>query len=116
VTGGQLPGARRLSRAERVGLWIVAAFGFLVVNGAFVYSLLARPDAMDEALRNPLAAAFIVEALVLVGVLAWLLHRTGWSRLHWAWFVALALFGSLAFALPVALLWGRGREPGADAP
>jgi hypothetical protein len=93
---------------ERTFLAIVAAFGLVVVNGAFLYSLAARPDALESALRNPLAAAFIVEALVLVGVLAWLLRRNGWSRLSWGWFVVLSLLGSLAFALPVAILWGRG--------
>jgi hypothetical protein len=38
-------------------------------------------------MANPIAAAFIIEALVLT--------------------VALSLIGSLAFALPVALLWRR---------
>ncbi len=47
-------------------------FGFLVVNGAFAYGLLFQPKALRDALTNPLAAAFIVEALVLVGVFAYL--------------------------------------------
>jgi hypothetical protein len=43
------------------------AFGFIAVIGAFAYVLLFQPDALT-VLTNPLAAAFIVEALVLVVV------------------------------------------------
>ncbi len=51
-------------------LWLAAlgVFGFFVVNGAFVYGMLFQPDALTAAWTNPLAAAFMVEALVLVGV------------------------------------------------
>ena len=48
---------------------------------------------------------FIIEALLLVWVFAYLLRKWEVSRLHPAWFVILSLIGSIAFALPVALLW-----------
>ena len=59
--------------------WLVAlgAFAFIAVNGAFVYGLVFQPDALKAALTNPLAAAFIVEAMVLVGVFAYLFQRWG---------------------------------------
>ena len=102
---------------ERVALVALAAFGFVALNGTFVYALIARPRALAEALANPVALAFIVEALVMVAVLAYLLARWKVSRRSWVWFVALSLIGGLAFALPVVLLWGersgddsRGRE------
>ena len=101
---------------ERVWLWILAVFGLVVANGAFVYGLLFKPNALAEAMTNPLAAAFIVEALVLTGVFAYLLGRWGVSRISWRWFVALSLLGSLAFALPVALLGGVGRGPATGSP
>jgi len=50
-------------------------FGFLAVNGAFFYGVLFEPDAISTALANPLAGAFIAEALVLVGVFAYLFER-----------------------------------------
>ena len=93
------------TRAERFWLWALAAFGVLGVNGAFLWSLANRPDAMREALANPLAAAFVVEAMVLVFVLAWLFRKWGVSRLGWGWFVLLSFLGSLAFAIPVVLLF-----------
>jgi len=109
--------SREYTGGERFGLWVVAGLGFVGVNGAFVYGLLARPDALAAALRNPLAAAFMVEALVLVALLAYLLEKWNLSRLHWGWFVALSILGSLAFALPVALLWrGQPRAEGAAGP
>jgi hypothetical protein len=83
----------------------LAAVGFLAVNGAFVYGAFYQADALDAAMRNPIAAAFIIEALLLVWVFAYLLRKWEVSRLHPAWFVLLSLIGSIAFALPVALLW-----------
>lgn len=101
------------SARERVWLWALALFGLAGANGAFLYGLFVRPSLLADALANPLAAAFIVEALVLTGVLAYLLGKWGVSRLSWRWFVALSVLGSLAFALPVALLW-RGGTSGDD--
>ena len=93
--------------SERLWLWLLGAFGLIGANGAFIYGLIFRPDAMREAMANPIAAAFIIEALVLTVVLAWLLRKWGVSRLPAVWFVVLSFVGSIAFALPVAVLWRR---------
>ena len=98
------------SRAERFWLVSLAVFGFVAVDGAFVYGAFFQGEALAHAMRNPIAAAFIVEALLLVLVFAYLLRRWGVSQLHPGWFVVFSLIGSMAFALPVALLWRRG-EP-----
>lgn len=96
-------------RTERLSLWILALVGFVFVNGAFLYALL-RPDVLQAAMANPLALAFMAEALLLMGALAYLLTKWRVSRLGWGWFVVLSLLGSMAFALPVVLLWPkRGR-------
>jgi len=95
---------------EQVWLWVIAIFGFVVVNGAFVYAALDQPEMIAAAVRNPVAAAFMLETVVLLGLLSYVLRRWRLSRLHWGWFVALSLLGSIAFALPVALLWQRSRE------
>ena len=92
---------------ERFWLWCLSAFGFFAVNTAFIYALLFQPDAMMNAFKNPIAAAFIVEALVLMGAFAYLLAKWGVTKLHWGWFVLLSLLGSMAFALPIVLLWPR---------
>jgi hypothetical protein len=97
------------SAAERFWLWMLAAFGFVAVNGAFMYGVFVRPDILAAAQRNPLSLAFIVEALVLMAALAYLLPKWGVTRLSWGWFVVLSLAGSLALSLPIALLW-KGRD------
>jgi len=100
----------RYSSCERLWLWCLSVFGFLAINGAFLYGVFIRPELMTEALTNPIALAFIVEALVLMGVFAYLLTKWGVGKLHWGWFVFLSLLGSLAFALPVLLLWPSRRD------
>jgi protein-S-isoprenylcysteine O-methyltransferase Ste14 len=95
---------------ERAALWAVAVFGFVAVNGAFLYGSLADPHAMQEALTNPISAAFIAEAFVLMGVFAYLFAKWGVASLSWRWFVLLSLLGSMAFALPVVLLYRAGKR------
>ena len=63
------------SYRERFWLWVLSIFGFFAVNVAFLYGVLFQPDAMLSALTNPIALAFIVEALVLMGVFAYLLTK-----------------------------------------
>lgn len=98
------------SPTERFWLVTLAIFGCVAVNGAFFYGLLAQPGSLKAALTNPISLAFLVEALLMLGALAYLLGKWGVSRLSWGWFLFLSLVGSMAFALPVVLLW-RGRRP-----
>jgi hypothetical protein len=98
------------SRRERFWLVVLALVGLVGLNGAFLYGMFARPDALADALANPIALAFMLEALIMVGVLAYLLGRWGVMTLHWGWFVALSFIGGIAFALPVVLLWPRRHD------
>lgn len=100
----------RYSRAERLWLWALAVFGFGGVNAAFLYGILARPEALRDAMANPIAVAFIVEALVLTLAFAYLLSKWKVARLGAGWFIVLSLLGSMAFALPVTLLWPLGKR------
>ena len=100
---------------ERLMLWTLSAVGFFGLNGVFFYSI-ARPSILQEALTNPLAVAFVAEALLLVALLAYLLRKWGLIAMPWWRFVALSLIGTLIFALPVALLWrsnGASEKAGA---
>jgi hypothetical protein len=101
------------STRERGFLWMLAIVGLFGLNGAFLYGILFRQGALTSALSNPIALAFMAEALVLTGVFAYLLAKWGVSRLHWHWFVLLSLLGGMAFAVPVVLLWSK-RETGPD--
>ena len=97
---------------ERMALAIFAVVGAIGLNGVFLYGLFVRPELIGDALSNPVACAFVIEALALVGLLAYLLDRWGVSRVHWGWFVLLSLAGGLAFALPAVLLVTRRRRDG----
>ena len=98
-------------RTERILLWGLAVLGFVGVNGAFLYGLL-QPGVFAEALANPIALAFMFEAMLLLGAFAYLLTKWQVGRLSWVWFVALSMLGSMAFALPIVLLWPGSRERG----
>ena len=95
------------SATERATLLAIAVIGAAGLNGVFLYAIFARPALLGETLKNPVALAFVLEALVLMGLLAYLLSRWSVSRLSAGWFVALSLLGGLAFAVPVVILWRR---------
>jgi len=96
------------SPRERLWLWLVAGVGLVGINGAFLAGL-ATPGALTAALGNPIAAAFMAEALILVALMAYLLPKWNVARLRWPWLVVLSLVGGLAFAIPLVILWGRRR-------
>ena len=98
------------SPAERAWLWALAVVGFVGVNGAFFYGVITRPNALHDALTNPVSAAFLVEAFLMLAALAYLLGKWGVAQRSWRWFLLLALVGSMAFALPVVLLWGKPKK------
>lgn len=106
----------QLTPPERRGLWIVALIGLLGPNGVFVYCALFRWHDLPEALRNPVAAAFIIEAFVVLGLLAWAVRRFRIGALSWSAFVLLSLVGGLAFSIPVFLLWRSRRASGSMLP
>lgn len=93
--------------AERTVLWSLCIVGVVGLNTAFLYGLFVRPDLLADAHSNPISAAFIIESLLLMCVFAYLFAKWGVSRLHWGWFIALSLLGSMAFALPIVLLWKK---------
>jgi len=93
-----------LSARERLALAATATCGGLLLNGWFLYALLARPDLRALALRDPVAWALLGDALLVTGVLAWALTRWGVHRLGPRWFWALSLAGGLGFSVPFVLL------------
>ncbi len=95
------------SRGERTALIGLGGFGLIALNSLFMYGLLIRPESLVEAFSNPISLVFIVESFLLLGVFAYLMGKWGVLRLGWKWFVALALLGSMIFALPIVLLWPR---------
>lgn len=104
------------SRGERIALIALGAVGIIALNTVFVYALIWKPEWVTEAHTNPVSAVFIAEAILLMGFWAYLLRKWGVSRLGWGWFIVLSLVGSMAFALPVVLLWPRKKQGQPDEP
>ena len=92
---------------ERFWLWSLAVFCFVVLNSVFLWGLLVQPELILQSLKNPISAVFIVESFLLMGVLSYLLTKWKKINLHWSWFIALSLIGSMGFALPVVLLYQK---------
>ena len=81
-------------------LVLVALFGLLVPNGIFVYWLLTEFDGVGLVIANRLALAFIIEAFLVLGIMAYYFARYPIGPVRWYWFVALSLIGGLGFGLP----------------
>ncbi len=95
-------------------LLLVSLVGFIVPNGVFLWAALTDADAIRAALSNPIAFAFFLEAVLLMGLFAWLIHRSG-RRPGWLAFIVMSLAGSLAFSVP-AWIWLNSRRSDAPSP
>lgn len=104
------------TRGEKTALIALGAFGIVALNTVFIYALFFKPEWVTQAHENPVSAVFIAEAILLMGFFAYFLRKWGVSRLGWGWFVVLSLVGSMAFALPVVLLWPKRKGPHPPSP
>lgn len=81
-------------------LLAVAIFGLLVPNNLFLYAWFHTP-AGGGMLQNPLATAFMLDAFVSMGLLAYFFSTRPIGPVKWYWFIALSIFGGLAFGIPM---------------
>lgn len=82
------------------GLLLAAAiFGLLVPNNLFLYAWLHAP-AGGGVMQNPVAAAFMLDAFLSLGLLACFFSVRPIGPVKWYWFVLLSLVGGLAFGIP----------------
>jgi hypothetical protein len=81
-------------------LVLVALFGLFVPNGIFAYWLLTEFDGVGGVIGNRLALAFIIEAFLVLGIMANYFARNPIGPVPWYWFVVLSLIGGLGFGIP----------------
>ena len=81
-------------------LLLIALFGLLVPNGLFLYWLFYEYDGLANVIQNKLAVAFILDAFLSLGLIAYYLARSPIGRIKWYWFVVLSLLGGLGFSIP----------------
>jgi hypothetical protein len=82
-------------------LLAIALFGLIVPNGLFLYWLVYEYDGVMNVAQNKLALAFIMDAFLAMGLLAYYFARNPVGRFEWYWFIALSLLGGLGFSIPL---------------
>ena len=98
-------------------MWLVllAVVGMLAPGGLFVYWLFNDYSSLSAALSDRMALAFFVDLLMSTFVLAYLFARKPLGPVKWPWFLALSLFGTLAFSIPL-FVWLNWRCTPAPRP
>ena len=91
-------------------MWLIALslFGLVVPNGFFIYWLFFEFTSLAAIIHNTLAVAFMMDAFIAVGLLAYLFARYPVGPIRWTWFVILSFVGGLGFSIPF-YLWLNGR-------
>ncbi|NIN69522.1 MAG: hypothetical protein GTO63_33530 [Anaerolineae bacterium] len=93
----------QFGRSERIAFLVLGVFGLVGPNGVFLYYTFFRWPELLSTLRDPVALAFLSEAFLVMGILAYYFAKISPSR-RWMVFIALSLIGGLAFSVPVVLL------------
>jgi hypothetical protein len=82
-------------------LLLIALFGLVVSNGLFLYWLLYEYDGLASVAQNKLALAFMIDAFLALGLLAYYFAKKPIGRIKWYWFIVLSLLGGLGFSIPL---------------
>ncbi|MBA3241476.1 MAG: hypothetical protein H0T60_09665 [Acidobacteria bacterium] len=81
-------------------LLAIALFGLLVPNGIFMYWLFYEYDGLTNVAQNKLALAFMMDAFLAMGLLAYYFARKPIGRVKWYWFIVVSILGGLGFSIP----------------
>lgn len=90
-------------------LLVIALFGFFVPNGLFLYWLFYEFDGISSVLHNKPALAFMMDAFLALGLLAYYFAKKPIGKIAWYWFIVLSILGGLGFSLPF-YWWLNTRE------
>jgi hypothetical protein len=83
-----------------MALLLIALFGLLVPNGIFVYWLFMEFNGISEVLQNKLALAFMIEAFLVMFLMAYYFSKNPLGNVKWYWFIVFSLIGGLGFGIP----------------
>lgn len=81
-------------------LLLIALFCLLVPNGIFIYWLSTEFHSFTDFFTNKLALAFIIDAFVVMLLLAYYFAKNPIGGVRWYWFVVLSLLGGIGFSIP----------------
>ena len=91
-------------------LLIVAIFGLVVPNGLFIYWATTEFNSMSDLFASKLALAFMIDAMMVVALLAFYFAKHPVGKWGWKTFVLLSFVGGLGFSLPL-YWWMKSRQP-----
>jgi hypothetical protein len=99
-----------------MGLLLVAAFGFFVPNGFFIYWLVYEYQGLGPVLRDNLALGFMLDVTVTLFILTVYFAKHPIGPVGWPWFVLLSFMGGLGFSLPLYYWLNRRSTVATDRP
>lgn len=89
------------TQKPKTGLLIFAIIALLVPNGLYLFYAVTQPELNTAAMRNPIALAFMIEAMMLLGMFLVHVYRQTQSWAKVGIYLALSFIGSLAFSFPL---------------
>lgn len=112
-TAGRIGAVGATNAFRSPWLLAIAGAGFLVPNGVFMVWLFREWNGFAAVMANHLAVAFVLDAFVAMGLLAWSFAKRPIGPVRWPWFVLLSLLGGLGFSLP--LYWWLNARSGVQS-
>jgi hypothetical protein len=94
-----------------MALLVLSFIGLIGPNGLFIYWMLHEYNGIAGVLQDKLALAFIADAFLALGILAYYFAKTPIGRVRWYWFVVLSLIGGLGFSVPFYLWLNNRSQP-----
>ena len=83
-----------------MALLMIALFCLFVPNGLFIYWLFTEFQSVGDVVNNRLALAFIIDAFVVMFLLAYWFSKNPPGKIKWYWFIVFSVVGGLGFGLP----------------
>ena len=90
-----------------LALIVFALLAFLGPNGLYLYTLFTHPELNTAALGNPVALAFMIEAMMLLCLFLWFVYTRTQSIKQVVIYLGLSFLGSLAFSFPLFLYFQK---------
>ena len=81
-------------------LLLIALFGLFVPNGIFIYWLFTEFQSVNDFLQDWLALGFIIDAVMVMLMLAYWFAKNPLGKVKWYWFIVFSLIGGIGFSLP----------------
>ena len=91
-------------------LLFIAILALLGPNALYLYACFTNPSSNIEALSNPVALAFMVEAMMLLAVFLYYVYLKTKSYKQVFYYLVLAFAGSLAFSFPLFMYIQHRKE------